>query len=317
MFWFARTGDRSASLGPAGAYVGVDLSPDGRRFAVHRHEGTGGDNWFFDLAQGRLQRLTFDASQDNSSPVWSPDGTKIAFGSLRNGRWGIYVKPADGTAAEELIMESETPKGPTSWSPDGSRIVFTENTGGGGDIWVVPVAGDKKPIPFARSPTFEGFGQVSSDGKWLAYTSNETGRAEVYVRPFPDGPGKWQVSTEGGTFPRWRRDGRELFFYFNNSLISAAINSTASSIEPGVPAPIFGVQNPSSVSVHAAYNRFAVTADGQRVLVSLPGGGGPNTAGGVADSIAALADQGTTTSTGAAPNAVMVVLNWTRLLARN
>ncbi|MBM3818975.1 MAG: hypothetical protein FJW14_08165 [Acidimicrobiia bacterium] len=317
MFWFTRTGDRSASLGPAGAYVGVDLSPDGRRFAVHRHEGIGGDNWFFDLAQGRLQRLTFDASQDNSSPVWSPDGTKIAFGSLRNGRWGIYVKPADGTAAEELIMESETPKGPTSWSPDGSRIVFTENTGGGGDVWMVPVAGDRKPVPLLRSPTFEGFAQVSSDGKWLAYASNETGRAEVYVRPFPDGPGKWQVSTEGGTFPRWRRDGRELFFYFNNSVISAAINSTASSIEPGVPAPLFGVPNPSSISVHAAYNRFAVTADGQRVLISLPGGGGPNTAGGVADSIAALADQGTTTSTGAAPNAVMVVLNWTRLLARN
>ncbi len=317
LFWFTRTGDRSASLGPIGAYVGVDLAPDGRRFTVHRHDGIGGDNWFFDLAQGRMQRLTFDASQDNSSPVWSPDGTRIAFGSLRNGRWGIYVKPADGTAAEELVMESETPKGPTSWSPDGQQIVYTENAGGGGDVWVVPVTGDKKPIPLVRTPAFEGFAQVSADGKWLAYSSNETGRVEVYVRPFPDGPGKWQVSTEGGTFPRWRRDGRELFFYFNNSVIAAAINSTATSVEPGVPAPLFGIPNPSSITAHSAYNRFAVSADGQRVLVSLPGAGGPNAAGGVADTLATLADQGAASATGAAPNAVVVVLNWTRLLARN
>ena len=99
LFWVDRTGVLSAPLGTTGTYAGLDLSPDGRRFAVHRHEGTGGDNWFFDLAQGRMQRLTFDVTQENSSPVWSPDGTRIAFGSQRNGRWGLYVKPVDGVGA--------------------------------------------------------------------------------------------------------------------------------------------------------------------------------------------------------------------------
>ena len=93
-------------VGTAGTYAGVDLSPDGKRFAVHRHEGTGGDSWSFDLAQGRMQRLTFDTTQDNSSPLWSPDGTRIAFASRRDNKWGLYVKSADGTGNEELIVDS-------------------------------------------------------------------------------------------------------------------------------------------------------------------------------------------------------------------
>ena len=312
LFWFNRTGDRSASVGTTGTYAGVDLSPDGRRFAVHLHEGTGGDNWFFDLAQGRMQRLTFDAGQDNSSPVWSPDGTRVAFASQRNSRWGLYVKLADGTAAEELITESEVQKWPTSWSPDGKLLVYTQLTGSG-DVWAVPVADDKKPVPLLQSLSAEGYGQVSPDGKWMAYQSNETGRAEIYVKPFPEGPGKWQVSTDGGQFPRWRRDGRELFFYFNNNMIAADVRVTGSSVEPGVPRTLFGLAVPSVALAHGVYNRYAVTADGQRFLISQAGAGGAATVGGIADNIATLADQGGA-SPNATPNAVTVVLNWPRML---
>ena len=106
------------------------------------------------------------------------------------------------------------------------------------------MAGDKKPIPILQSQFKEGFPQVSPDGKWLAYQSNETGRPEIYVRPFPDGPGKWQVSIDGGQFPRWRRDGTELFFYFNNNLIVAAIPASGSSIEADVPKTLFGLAPP-------------------------------------------------------------------------
>ena len=97
-----------------------------------------------------------------------------------------------------------------SWSPDGKLLVYWQ-LGGAGDIWYVPLTGEKKPIPILQTPFAEVFAQVSPDGKWLAYQSNETGRAEIYIKPFPEGPGKWQVSTDGGIWPRWRRDGKGLY----------------------------------------------------------------------------------------------------------
>jgi len=313
LFWFDRNGQQSASIGTPGAYAGVDLSPDGRRFAVHRHEGTGGDNWIFDVAQGRMQRLTFDASQHNQMPIWSPDGTRIAFGSQRDNRWGLYVKPADGTAVEELITESEAPKLPMSWSPDGKMLVYVQGAGTALDVWAVPVAGDRKPVPLLQSPSVEAFPQVSPDGKWMAYMSNETGRVEIYVKSFPEGPGKWQVSTDGGVYPRWRRDGKELYFYFNNALIAADIRVTGSSVEAGVPRTLFGLAEPSATFPDGTYLRFAVTADGQQFLISQAGAGGGATAGGLADAIATLADGGGGSGS-STPNAVTVVLNWPRVL---
>src|SRR5262249_30289512 len=117
LIWMDRSGGRTGQLGGPAAYVGIDLSPDGKQVAVHLHEGSGGDSWFFDSAQDRMQRLTFDGTQDNSMPVWSPDGTRLAFSSKRNGKWGVYMKLADGTAKEELLTESDAAKTPMSWTP--------------------------------------------------------------------------------------------------------------------------------------------------------------------------------------------------------
>lgn len=312
LVWIDRSGQTFAPVGTVGAYAGVDLSPDGKRFAVHRHEGTGGDNWFFDLAQGRMQRLTFDASQDNSSPVWSPDGTRIAFASRRNNKWGLYVKPVDGTAPEELILESEVAKTPTSWSPDGKQLVYGQDSGAG-DVWVVSVD-DKKPVALLQEQYREAHPQLSPDGKWLAYVSQQTGRPEIYVKPFQGPGGPWQVSTDGGNYPRWRRDGKELFFYFG-ALIAADIRVTGSSVEPGVPRMLFNLPPPNAQFAHSDYIRFAVTADGQRFLFSLPGARGDTTSTSVADQIVELAEQGGGTLA-VAPNATTVVLNWTRMLGQ-
>jgi serine/threonine protein kinase len=320
LVWVERSGVRSA-LEPTGTFAGIDLSPDGRRFAVHRHEGTGGDNWFFDLAQGRMQRLTFGTSQENSSPVWSPDGTKVAFASQRNGKSGLYVKLADGSAAEELITESDVPKVPMSWSADGKLLLYTQPTGDG-DVWAVPVTGDRKPYPVLQESYSENFPQVSPDGKWLAYQTNETGRAEIYVTSFPKGPSKWLVSQDGGQYPRWRRDGKELFFYFNNNMIAADITVKGSSIEPGVPRTLFQLSTPSTAGNHGPYHRFAVTGDGQRFLISQLGavvarGRGARGVGrggeGLAAAIAAAADQegNELPTTG---NPITIVLNWTEML---
>src|SRR5262249_36300770 len=166
LVWFDRTGRRTG-LGQAGGpatYAGLDLSPDGKKFAVHLHEGNGGDSWSFELAQGRMQRLTFDATQDNSMPVWSPDATRIAFGSRRNNKWGLYVKTADGAAKEELIIESDVPKMPMSWSPDGKLLVYwVDDPKTRGDVWAVTLTGDKKPMPLLQSQFNEVNPQVSPD----------------------------------------------------------------------------------------------------------------------------------------------------------
>jgi len=155
--------------------------------------------------------------------------------------------------------------------------------------------------------------QVSPDGKWLAYQSTETGRPEIYVKPFPEGPGKWQVSTDGGQFPRWRGDGMELFFYINNNLIAAAVRASGSSFEADVPKTLFGLGAPGAAVTHSPYHRFDVSGDGQRFLISQQGEGGPVAGGGLSDTVLGLlegvAGSGTTT-----PNSVTVVLNWTRML---
>jgi Tol biopolymer transport system component len=320
LFWVDRSGLRSQPVGTSATYAGIDLSADGRRVAVHRHEGTGGDVWFFDAEQPRMQRLTFDVAQENSSPVWSPDGTQIAFGSQRNGKWGVYVKRADGSASEELITDADVAGMPTSWSPDGKLLVYTRHTAGPQtDVWAVPVDGDRKPFPLLQGQYPEAFGQVSPDGKWLAYQSSETARQEIYVKPFPEGAGKWQVSVDGGTFPRWRGDSRELYFFFANNLFAADIRVTGSSVEPGAPRALFQLPGPSAViAIHPAYNRFAVTGDGRRFLISQPGAGVAATAaGGLADVIVANVDRGgAAAGAPAQTNAVSVVLNWTRLLTQ-
>ena len=259
-----------------------------------------------------MQRLTFDASQDNGSPVWSPDGTRVAFGSQRNNKWGLYVKLADGTGAEALVFESDAQKMPMSWSPDGKLLVYFES----GNILAVPLEGDKKPIPLLQSQSVEAFPQVSPDSKWLAYQSTETGRAEIYVRPFPDGPGKWQVSTDGGIWPRWRGDGKELFFAQVPNVMAAEIRVTGPSLQAGVPQTLFALGSDPGLSInHPIYNRYAVTADGQRFLIPQAAGGTVGGGGGIAEAIATAADQGGA-GAGAGGAGITVVLNWTQLLTK-
>jgi dipeptidyl aminopeptidase/acylaminoacyl peptidase len=221
----------------------------------------------------------------------------------------------DGTAREELIAESDPPKMPMSWSPDGKLLVcWTIGSGTFGDVWAVPLTGDRKPFPILQTQSNETNPQVSPDGKWIAYSSDETGRSEIYIGSFPEGPGKWQVSTDGGQFPRWRRDGKELYFIQAPTLMAAEIRVMGSSVQPGVPRTLFGLNNPNLTVPHNAYHRFAVSADGQRFLVPQPGAG-PNVSGGLADNIAAVADQGGAGVIGAT-GGVTVVLNWPQMVKR-
>jgi Tol biopolymer transport system component len=312
-------GDRSGvqlSEAATGAIAGVDLAPDGARFAVHVHQGDGGDIWTFDPDQRRLQRFTFDASQENSSPVWSPDGTRIAFASRRGNGWAIVIRKSDGSGDEELVVESTEQKAPMSWSPDGKLLVYMQ-IGKAADIWAVPLEGDKRPFPLVDSTADEMHAQVSPDGKWLAYQSNETGVYEIYIKQFPEGPAKRQVSTGGGLWPRWRGDGKEIY-YIGTGINAVEMDMSGATPRPSVPRLLFaGPGNPSLTGHFGIYHRFAVSADGQRFLIALTAGGGGGLLGGAADAaIRAAVDTANAGGAGGPVGArISVVLNWPRMLA--
>ena len=258
--WVDRTGAAIQPIGPPGAYRGPDLSRDGR-VAVHQHDRNGGDVWLFD-AQGQMTRLTIDATgtQENASPIFSPDGTRVAFASLRNGRWGLYVKRADGGGREELLIESGSRKMPMAWSPDGQFIVYWV---AGNSQWVIPVSSPREPRRLHNAPNSHA--QISPDGKWVAFNS----MGQIYVKPFPAGEGNWRVSTDGGAFARWRGDSKELYYLSRATfgrMMAVEFTPTGSSVQPGTPRALFesayaNLNHPSN------YHTFAVAADGQRFLI--------------------------------------------------
>jgi Tol biopolymer transport system component len=215
---------------------------------------------------------------------------------LRHGKWGIYRKAANGSGDEQLLTESDYLSMPMSWSPDGKNLVYyIGDPKTSQDLWNLPLEGDKKPSPIVQTPFDENHGQVSPDGKWIAFNSTESGVQQVYVKRFPSGSGKWQASTTGGLFSRWRRDGRELFFIDQpdeGRMMSVDVKVTGDAIQFGPPRALFdsGYVNINHPANWIAYD---VSPDGQRFLIPRPA--------------AAVSD-----SKNGSP--ITVVLNWTAAL---
>jgi eukaryotic-like serine/threonine-protein kinase len=268
--WFDRQGKQLGTVGPMASYGVPWLSPDERRvtFTGATPEGGNSDIWLMDLARGNPTRLTFDQSPD-SSPVWSPDGSRILFTSERDGHPNLYQSAASGGSADELLVKSDFRKSSNDWSADGKFILYQEqNPKTGLDLWVFPLSGERKPFPFLRTPFDERQGRFSPDGRWIAYASNESGPWQVYVRSFPVSGGKWQVSTNGGAQPQWRGDGRELFYLSpDRKLMAVKVSTSGSAFDVDTPRELF-VLHVMSIGLPGPRNVYAATRDGQRFLVT-------------------------------------------------
>jgi Tol biopolymer transport system component len=266
--WFDRTGRVLATFGGRG--LQPCLSPDGMKVIVEQFDAATAtpDLWLFDLRSGRRTRVTFDPAID-TEPVCSPDGSRFVFASNRRGAFNLYQKAADGSGHEQPLVESNDSKWATDWSLDGQYIAYTESTlETGSDVWILPLFGDRKPLPFVRGRWNEFDGAFSPDHRWIAYVSDESGREEVYVQPFPATGAKWQISANGGTKPRWSRNRKEIFYLAPDSKLMAVDVQSNGHFETRASRELF--QTGLTILGSA---RYAVTADGQRFLMSAPPAG--------------------------------------------
>jgi len=264
--WVDRTGKDIQVLGDPGTYSDQVASPDGRRIAVESGSGNP-DIWTIESGRNVTTRFTFSPASDYW-PVWSPDGGSIAYTSDQASPFAVFVKPATGARPESLLSHVPVSIGPCDWSLDGSNIACLVQAGGGWDIWIQP-AGGARAYPLLASPFRKLEPRFSPDGRWIAYSSNESGRREVYIQPFPGLGGKWQVSSQGGRDPEWRRDGKELFFLSLVGAVTAVdvAGSAGTTLELGAPRVLFpGVLSDESPIGH----NYAVSADGQRFLLRKP-----------------------------------------------
>jgi len=243
LLWFDRTGRVLDAVGTPADYSNVDLSRDGRRVVADRTDPQTGnhDIWLFDLSRGASTRFTFHPAVDLGG-VWSPDGRRIAFASSREGTYNLYQKHASGAGEEELLLKTAATKAPTGWSSDGRLLLYKElDPQRKWNLWVLTLEG-RQAEPWLRTEFEERNGRFSPDGRWVAYESNESGRYEIHVRPFSPRAteGAGTVSTGGGIEPRWRGDGKELFYLApDRRLMAVGVKSAGDRLEAGIPRALF------------------------------------------------------------------------------
>jgi Tol biopolymer transport system component len=267
LLWLSRDGKPPVRLGEMSNFHGLRLSPDGRRLAVAIGDPTSA-LWIYEIARGVRTRFTFHATID-TAPVWSPDGKRIAFMERAEpgGGMDIYVKDASGSGKEELLVSDKQEKVASDWSRDGRYLLYTVIPAGlANGISVLPLLGDRKPQPFlqAGAESYLMGAVFSPNTKWVAYTSRESGRSEVYLTNFPEPRGKWQVSTQGGREPCWRRDGKALMYMgVDRTLMEAPITFRGDAVEIGTIRP-YAKTNSVTLRFGGAYD---LAPDG-RVLVN-------------------------------------------------
>lgn len=295
--WFDRSGRSLGPLGAPAAYTTLSVSADGQRvaFGIADIARNNTDIWVHDLTQGTTNRFTFNPAVDDM-PVWSPDGTRIVWSSLREGGADLYERASNLANDETALLKSPEPKFPQDWSSDGRFLMYSVNRGDRGgtnlDLWLLPMQGKQKTTQFVGTPFTESQGRFSPDSRYVAYLSNESGKNEVYVRSFSsDGKagGQQMISQGGGSQPLWRRDGSELFYISaDTKVMSVPVSTSATFKRLGGPtalftAPIYG--GGRNINTH----RWAAMPNGQKFIII-------------------------TVLTEAAPERITVITNWKELL---
>jgi Tol biopolymer transport system component len=275
--WISRSGQPMGTLGDDSDYSNLELSPDGSQLAVSVTDSArrARDIWTVDVARGVRQRVTFDPSEERSA-AWTPDGARLIYNSRR---LDLYVRAANGTGREDAIQADGASKDPRAVSPDGKRLMYRRSgTGTSNDLWILPLdgSGGGKPVPVLETPFSENYGSFSPDGRLMVYASNESGAFEVYVLALEVGGGsggKVRISTAGGTFPRWRRDGKEIFYIDpTGQMMSVAVIGAGPTFTAAAPRLLFRASFQPGGGVP-----YDVTPDGQKFIVNtaLPSKGAP------------------------------------------
>jgi Tol biopolymer transport system component len=264
--WVDRSGKTINSLEGLDNVGTLNLAPDDRRFLVARNrpQDTNNDIWLSDVTSGAPVRFTFDPGNDQFG-IWSPDGSRIVWASNRSGNFDLYEKDASLTGQDRALLQSDYFKFPTDWSGDGRYILYRQiDPQTKYDLWVLPLFGKREPFPFLRTEINETAGVFSPDGRWIAYSSDESGRYEVYVESFPERGGKRQISTSGGSGPRWRGDGKELYYQAPDGKLMATPSADSANLTVGAPMALFEFR-PSTSLIAPLYS---VSRDGKRFLLS-------------------------------------------------
>jgi Tol biopolymer transport system component len=248
-----------------GSYNNVRLSPDGRRVAADQTDPDGGntDIWIHEPARGTTTRLTFDPALDQT-PIWSPDGKQILFCSLRRLGLRLYLKNADNSGSEEEVADlagTNLQVNAWDWSGDGKQVLVRK----GNELWYLSWP-ERVAKPLMQAKWTVRNAQFSPDGRWISYASNETDRMEIYVSRFPSIDGKWQVSSAGGQEPRWRQDGKELFYVSSEGKLMSVAVKTGASFETGSPVALFQTHRRQPVSSLDVFS-YDASGDGQRFLI--------------------------------------------------
>jgi serine/threonine protein kinase/Tol biopolymer transport system component len=268
--WFDRAGQSLGTIGPFPfkTFLGARLSPDNTQIAMHSPalDTPNSEIWLFHLAQGHLTQLTFNAWSDRR-PIWSPDGRRLVFSSLRREAPGLYIKSAGGEQPEELVLRSGSAVWHEHWPADWTSKGILLESGRdfeSKDLWILPIDGDRKPYPIVQEPGTQARARLSPDGRWVAYVHmlDRTSIPDVYVRSLST-DAKWRISTAGGSFPRWGRNGKELFYRAGDGkLMAVPIEADGGALRPGAPQTLF--QTGLSGIGGPGYN---VSPDSQRFLI--------------------------------------------------
>jgi len=262
--WMDRAGALLENVGePVAGRVHPALSAGEKQVVLGGLSGANFDIWVRDLVRGLATRFTFHPAAE-IFPVWSPDGSRIVFSSNREGSFDLYTKRTSGAGQEEPLLKTASNKAASSWSSDGRLLLYVElDPKTKQDLWVLPMEGERKPVVFLRTEFNEQDGAFSPDGKWIAYQSDESGRYEVYVQPYPATGAKWQVSKDRGSAPRWRRDGKELFWLSEGGTLLAAEVTAGPAFQLATTRRLFETR------IQDIFERYAVSADGKRFLIPL------------------------------------------------